>query len=85
MNNRENDIKISIAPTLSLGTIGFITWVVFLVLKLCNENNPDFTWLTWFWVWFPLWLPLAIAGACVLLVTMGVLIYLLMSLVTDRW
>ena len=41
--------------SLSLETIGFITWLVFLILKLCNQNNPDFAWLTWFWVWFPFW------------------------------
>ena len=45
---------------LSLESIGFVTWLVFLILKLCNLNNPDFEWLTWFWVWFPFWLPLAI-------------------------
>ena len=44
----------------SLGTIGFITWIVFLILKLCNQNNPDFEWLTWFWVWFPFWVPIAL-------------------------
>ena len=45
---------------ISLETIGFITFIVFLVLKLCNQNNPDFAWLSWFWVWFPLWAPIAL-------------------------
>ena len=45
---------------LSLTSIGFIVWLVFLILKLCNQGNPDFAWLTWFWVWFPFWLPWAI-------------------------
>lgn len=43
-----------------LTTLGLITFIVFLVLKLCNLGNPSFEWLTWFWVWFPLWLPIAI-------------------------
>ena len=48
---------------LSLVSIGFIVWLVFLILKLCNQGNPDFEWLTWFWVWFPFWLPWAIDAA----------------------
>ena len=43
-----------------LTTIGFILWLVFLILKLCNLDNPDFAWLTWFWVWFPFWFPIAL-------------------------
>lgn len=40
--------------TFSLETIGFITFIVFLILKLTH------TWeINWFWVWFPLWLPIA--------------------------
>lgn len=54
--------------SLSLETIGFITWLVFLILKLCNQNNPDFAWLTWFWVWFPFWLPLAIDLALLIII-----------------
>ena len=46
-----------ISTCFSLETIGFITWIVFLVLKLCNQS---FDWLTWFWVWFPLWAPIAL-------------------------
>ena len=52
-------IKVTTAFQLPLGTIGFITWLVFLIIKL--TSNP--AWLTWFWVWFPLWLPLAILCA----------------------
>ena len=48
--------KVSATLSLPLGTIGFITWLVFLIIKL--TSNPD--WLTWFWVWFPFWLPWAI-------------------------
>ena len=59
---------------ISIGTIGLITFIVFLVLKLCNQNNPDFEWLTWFWVWFPLWIPIASTIAICLLVIVVVLI-----------
>lgn len=39
----------------SLFSMGFITWLVFLILK-CTKV---IAW-NWFWVWFPLWLPVAI-------------------------
>ena len=41
--------------TLSLPTIGFITFIVFLILKLTNTVDWN-----WFWIWFPLWIPWAI-------------------------
>ncbi len=52
-----------VKSAIPLTTIGLITFIVFLVLKLCNLGNPAFEWLTWFWVWFPLWLPIAIEAA----------------------
>ena len=54
----ENNTRLKCS--LSIGTIGLITFIVFLVLKLCNLENPAFDWLTWFWVWFPLWFPIAV-------------------------
>ena len=65
MNNEKKSVIST--PTFSLTASGFIVWIVFLVLKLCNMNNPDFAWLTWFWVWFPFWLPLAIDGFFIIL------------------
>ena len=50
--------KVTASIQLPIGTIGFITWLVFLIIKL--TSNP--AWLTWFWVWFPFWLPWAILG-----------------------
>ena len=41
--------KVTASLQLPIGTICFITWLVFLILKL--TSNP--AWLTWFWVWFP--------------------------------
>lgn len=57
---------------LSLGSIGFVIWMVFFILKLCNLDNPSYEWLTWFWVWFPLWAPLAIE---LVLVSIFIIIY----------
>ena len=41
--------------SLSSGTIGFITFIVFLILKLTKVIDWN-----WFWVFFPLWFPIAI-------------------------
>lgn len=45
-----------LVETFSLQSMGFMTWLVFLILKLTGVIN----W-SWFWVWFPLWLPIAIS------------------------
>ena len=37
--------------TFSLTPLGFIVFVVFLILKLVE--------MSWFWVFFPLWIPIA--------------------------
>ena len=65
----DNKVK-TVSTSFSLESIGVITWIVFLVLKLCNMNNPDFEWLTWFWVWFPLWAPIALSLVLVLIAFM---------------
>ena len=69
--------KYGVNLSFSLNTIGIITWIVFLVLKLCNQTNPDFSWLTWFWVWFPLWLPFAIDAAIILIMLVVAAIFAL--------
>ena len=69
---RDKNLVQASAP--SLGTLGLITFIVFLVLKLCNLSNPDFEWLTWFWVWFPLWIPWAIELVFFTIVTVVLLI-----------
>ncbi len=58
---------------LSLGTMGFITFIVFLILKLTG------TWqeISWFWVWFPLWIPWAATlGLILLIIPIAVIIAL---------
>lgn len=49
--------QVSATVSLPLGTIGFITWLVFLILKVTGSWD-----ISWFWVWFPLWLPWALLG-----------------------
>lgn len=41
--------------SLSLGSCGFICFIVFLILKLAKVIDWN-----WFWIFFPLWLPIAI-------------------------
>ena len=79
--NKPNAITVS----LPLTTIGFITWIVFMILKLCNLNNPDFNWLTWFWVWFPLWIPWAIGLAVILLLILIALVLGLINPGGEDW
>lgn len=55
MNEREISTG-GLTLNLSLGTCGFICFIVFLILKLTGVIDWD-----WFWIWFPLWLPMAIS------------------------
>ena len=52
-----------------LNMAGFVTWLVFLILKCNNVITFD-----WFWVWFPLWIVPAVE--CSLLIILAFLIYL---------
>ena len=53
----------AISGGLSLSTMGFITWIVFLILKVTD------TWaISWFWVFFPLWICPAICLGLYLIV-----------------
>lgn len=63
-----------ITATLSLETIGIITFIVFLILKLTG------TWsVSWFWIWFPLWIPVAISLSIYLIIFLVVLIIVLIT------
>ena len=48
----------TVTASISLESLGFLTWLVFLILKVTNVFPESFT---WFWVWFPLWFPIALA------------------------
>ena len=56
---------------MTLSGIGFIVWIVFLVLKLCEVLPESFS---WFWVLFPLWIGPAITIGLSLIVFLIVLI-----------
>lgn len=65
MENNNTTRTLSLSGT----TLGFITFIVFLILKLTNTWDID-----WFWVWFPLWLPFAIAGVLIIVALVCVVI-----------
>lgn len=46
----------NVTLSLPLTGMGFITFIVFLILKVTG-TWPD---ITWFWVFFPLWIGFAI-------------------------
>lgn len=56
--------------SVSFTGMGFITWLVFLILKVTNAWPA----LTWFWVWFPLWIPWAAGiGLFIIIVIIGII------------
>ena len=57
MSRNTGPAQVSATVSLPLGTIGFITWLVFLILKVTGSWD-----ISWFWVWFPFWLPWALFG-----------------------
>ena len=56
MSRRDITDEKIVVIDMGLPGIGFIVWLVLLILKLCKVIN-----IGWFWVWFPLWLPIAIS------------------------
>ena len=61
----------SVGPSLSLDYLGFITWIVFMIL----DYRGDISWLkeagaapAHFWTWFPLWIIPAIDLAIIILI-----------------
>ena len=62
--------------SLGIETMGFITFIVFLILKLTN------TWdISWFWVWFPLWIPTA---AILSILIIGFIVSVVFGIIEDR-
>ena len=72
----EQNRNITTTTTISLESIGLITFIVFLILKLTGTLN-----INWFWVWFPLWIPIAVSMAIYLIF---VIIALLVALFTKE-
>ena len=61
----EQNVAVTSRATIPFGTLCWITWLVFLILKITNVLPETFT---WFWVWFPFWLPFALFGAIMIIV-----------------
>lgn len=67
----EETVRINSTSAISFGSLCWLTWLVFLILKLTNVLPETFT---WFWVWFPFWLPFAIYGVILIIAVLVVLI-----------
>ena len=60
--------KVSVSTSAPLGTIGFITWIIFMIM----DYGCHMDWIVaannavkaggHFWTWFPFWLPWALFG-----------------------
>lgn len=78
MNNMEDNNK---TVSLSLGNLGLITWIVFMIMDYgCHMNwivnaNNAIKMGGHFWTWFPLWAPLALALAIIIVVIIFKLIF----------
>lgn len=69
-----------VEASLSLGTIGLITWIVFMIMDygcqmdwIVNANNAVRVG-SHFWTWFPLWAPAALGGIGLLFLLVFVVI-----------
>ena len=71
-------VKVNSRASIPFGTLCWITWLVFLILKLTSVLPESFT---WFWVWFPFWLPFALMGA-ILVITF--IVALIAALIESR-
>ena len=76
MKDQPNYVVASGSTTFSLETMGFITFIVFLILKLTNVIDWD-----WFWIWFPLWIPIAFGLGVFVIV---VIIAFIVALIANR-
>ena len=80
--NRDNRIVVT-RGGLSLGTIGLITWIVFMILGY-GVKVPWLQGANQFWIWFPLWAPIALWLALVIIITVIVLIIALIAAALDK-
>lgn len=61
-------------------TLSGLTFIVFLVLKLCNVIN----W-SWWWVTAPLWIPVALfVAVCAIVFIVGVFIGIVRAIVKSK-
>ena len=67
-HNENSPAKVGVNVSVPLGTLGFITWIVFMIMDygchmdwIVNANNAIKVG-GHFWTWFPFWLPWALFG-----------------------
>lgn len=72
----EDRIRVTSTSTCSFGSLCWLTWLVFLILKLTNVLPETFT---WFWVWFPFWLPFALCGVFLIIASIIAFFYIILS------
>lgn len=71
MDDMRVNVRSTTKTTISLWTIGVITWIVFMI------GYYGFGWSSWlstFWLWFPLWIVPAIDLAIIIIVVIIALI-----------
>lgn len=78
MYERQATVKVNSTATISFGSLCWLVWVVFLVLKCIHVLPDEFS---WFWVWFPFWLPFALYGAIFIILFIVAFIY---AAITER-
>ena len=84
--NDKSNVTVIEKPSLSLGTIGVIVWVVFMILdygchvEWLNQDNP----CPHFWTWFPLWAPAAFGVALFVLILIITLIIGIVAAAIDN-
>ena len=75
---QEQNVRVTSTSTISFGSLCWLTWLVFLILKLTNVLPETFG---WFWVWFPFWLPFALGGVFLVL---GIIACCIMAGIVDK-
>ena len=78
MYEKQATVRVNSTATISFGSLCWLTWLVFLILKLTNVLPETFT---WFWVWFPFWLPFALTGVFLLI---GIIFAAIYAGMVDR-
>lgn len=85
MFDERKSIGVVTTMTIPLGTLGLITWIVFMILYYGAGVISDWN---VFWVWFPLWIVPAVNLALILLVVLlagiGVGIWAIVNKIRGR-
>lgn len=78
----ENNVVVKGGGTfgVSLFTMGFLTWLILMILNLTGTIA-----ISWFWVWFALWIVPAVgAGLAIIAVIVGLIACLIAAGQSDN-